>query len=159
MKENDNIAPMPKRTLSASNWLTPITNQANVAVRLGEAFGKEAHDYVWHCADADWEDRARKYVNLVYGSHYGTRWIPDDRLPAGINNTDRLDDSRPPGHSRTGRMVHPSYGVITPEYTPDDPTIPAATSLHSPFIDQVSAQHPSPTPLAGLIRFIGGDGK
>lgn len=150
MKENDKITQLPKRTLSASNRLTPITNQANVAVRLGEAFGKEAHDRVWHCTDADWEDRAREYVDLVYGNHYGTRWLPNG-IVVRADDTGSDADPRASEFRNVSRMVHPAYGNITHTYTP--------TSTTADRLDQISAEHPSPTPLAGLIRFVGGDGK
>lgn len=144
MNENDNVTQLPRRTLSASNYNTPITNQANVAMRLHETYGREAHDRVWESELNEWEDRAREYVDLVYGDHYGTRWIFD----AGSLDSARANHPAGRGlaNGERPRPVHESIVRITP------PDIDS-----TPYLDQVSAQHPSPTPLAGLIRFVGGE--
>lgn len=148
MTKNDKITQLPKRTLSASNYLTPITNQANVALRLGDTFGKQAHDEVWNCPDADWEDRAREYVNLTYGNHYGTRWVTDGRI-AGADDTGSDAVLITPGFRHVSRLVHPAYGNI-------ERTTTERGTFEASRLDQVSAEHPSPTPLAALLRLVGG---
>lgn len=143
MKENDKITSLPKRTLSASNYATPITNQANVANRLGETFGKYAHDRVWKSEVKDWEDVASEYVDLVFGNHYGTRWIYD----AGVLGSARAN--HPAGRGR------PNVEHSGP--TPEAPiSFPAYADDPDSRLDQVSGEHPSPTPLAALLRFVGG---
>lgn len=143
MKENDKITQLPKRTLSASKYATPITNQANVALQLGDTFGKQAHDEVWNCPDADWERRALEYVNLTYGNHYGTRWVPDGRI-AGADDTGSDADPRASEFRHVSRLVHPAYGNIN------------STDAAADRLDQVSAEHPSPIPLAAFLRRTGG---
>lgn len=146
MTKNDKLSELPKRTLSASNYLTPITNQGNVALRLGDTFGRNAYVQVWSADEDEWEDVAGYYVNLVYGDHYGTRWI--DGNSDATDHTGRTNVPVPSIDS-DGRKVYQSTTAV-----PRDRRSPSA---HADYLDQVSAQHPSPTPLAGLIRFVGGE--
>lgn len=139
MNKNDEVTRLPKRTLSVSTYVTPITNQANVANRLYDTFGREAHDKVWSATHDTWFEAALEYVNLTWGDHYGTRWVNDgtvDISPASrrFEAVDRSDSE-------------------------DLPPLPAPTpaASHATFdaVDTVASQHPSPTPLAAIIRLFG----
>lgn len=140
MNKNDEVTRLPKRTLSVSLYVTPITNQANVANRLRDTFGREAHDKVWAATPDTWANAAREYVDLVWGDHYGTRWINDD----GTVDTS-LASRRVEATDRPDR-----------EDVPPTP-VPVAATDHATFnaVDTVASQHPSPSPLAAVIRLFG----
>lgn len=144
MTKNDNVRPLKKRTLSASLWLSPITNQANVAVRLGELFGKEVNEKVWQAHLHAWEDVASEYVNLTYGNHYGTRWVND--RDTGDPGAARLSDDSFKGSDSWDSAPVPNRPRLIP------PAVHQA-AIHP---QQVAVEHSSLTPLAGLIRFVGG---
>lgn len=139
MNKNDEVTRLPKRTLSVSLYVTPITNQANVANRLYDTFGREAHDKVWEATPDTWAIAAREYVDLVWNDHYGTRWIDDGTI-----------DTSPAGYlgATTGRT---NREYVSPLPAP----IPASDHATFNAVDTVASQHPSPTPLAAVIRLFG----
>lgn len=139
MNKNDEVTRLPKRTLSVSLYVTPITNQANVANRLYDTFGREAHDKVWEATPDTWANAAREYVDLVWNDHYGTRWVNDGTI-----------DTSPASH-RFEAVDRPDREDVPPL------PVPVAAADHATFdpIDTVASQHPSPTPLAAIIRLFG----
>lgn len=139
MNKNDEVTRLPKRTLSVSLYVTPITNQANVANRLYDTFGREAHDKVWSATPDTWANVAREYVNLVWNDHYGTRWIDDGTIATSAA-------------SRRFETVDRSDSEDVP---PLPAPIPATSHATFNAVDTVASQHPSPTPLAAVIRLFG----
>lgn len=140
MNKNDEVTQLPKRILSVSLYVTPITNQANVANRLRDTFGREAHDKVWSATPDRWANVAREYVDLVWGDHYGTRWINDD----GTVDT-----------SLASRRVEATDRPDREDVSPLPAPIPATSHASFDAVDTVASQHPSASPLAAVIQLFG----